>query len=251
MRGQPLIRFCSVIGKRAHDFAVVVAKIREAVRLDHRPIGEIPEQQIGGIHDPILFLGTGPAAERYRAAAHHGMAACVLFRLDHDDRSSGLLCNDRRRQAEGARADHHDVRFQIPRIRGSPRCGGGRSQRQCADTQGTSDDKIPAGHRPLDVRVIHQRILWLLDLSAPNSRLRQFVAIRLKFFPVCGEIRAAVGTHVTRRARLAGCRTKCRCSRGCARNEDASRTDEHECGDSTEDPYISLSWIRWHGYFRS
>ena len=44
VRRQPLVRFCGVVGERAHDFTVVVAKIRKAVRLDHRPIGEIPEQ---------------------------------------------------------------------------------------------------------------------------------------------------------------------------------------------------------------
>ena len=68
------------------DLAVVVAIIGKAVRLDHRPVGQVAEQQVGRIVDAVFLLHAGAAAQRHIAAAADGVAADMVLRLDHDDR---------------------------------------------------------------------------------------------------------------------------------------------------------------------
>jgi hypothetical protein len=131
VRDQPFVGGDAVVGEGADDLAIVVAIIGEAVGFDHRPVGEVVEQQIGRVLDAMLLLRAGAAAERHVATAGDGVAADMLLRLDHDDRRARLARDDRRRQARGAGADHHDIRFVGPV--GWERCwlrGGGVRRRQ-------------------------------------------------------------------------------------------------------------------------
>jgi hypothetical protein len=104
----------AVVGKGANDLAIVVTVWREAVGLDHRPIGQVAEKQIGRIRDAVFLLVAGAAAERQIAAAGDGVAADMRLRLDHNNGSAGLAGDDCRRQAGGARADHHYIGLAIP-----------------------------------------------------------------------------------------------------------------------------------------
>ncbi len=106
----------AIVGEGADDLTVVVAVGRKAVGLDHRPVGQVLEEQLGRILDAVSLLVAGAAAERQIAAAGDGVAADVVLRLDQDDRRAGLARDDGRRQARGARADHHDVGLAIPLI---------------------------------------------------------------------------------------------------------------------------------------
>ena len=89
----------TMIGKGAHDFAVVVAEIRRAIVLHHGPVGEIGEYRIGRIGDAVFLLRTGAAAERHIAAANDRMAADVVVSFDDDYRTTLIAGFDRRRQA--------------------------------------------------------------------------------------------------------------------------------------------------------
>ena len=114
VRQQEFERRHAVVGKGADDFAVVVAIGREAVGLDHRPVGQILEEQIGRILDAVFLLVAGAAAERQIAAGGDGVAADVVFRLDHDNRRAGFTGHDGGRKARRARADHHNIGLAIP-----------------------------------------------------------------------------------------------------------------------------------------
>ncbi len=87
VRHQPLEGGGAVVGEGADDLAVVVAVIRKAVRLDHRPVGQVAEQQVGRIRDAVFLLHAGAAAQRHVAAAGDGVAADIGFGLDQDDRA--------------------------------------------------------------------------------------------------------------------------------------------------------------------
>ncbi len=76
-----------MIGKGAHDFAVVVAVIRPAVVLHYGPVGEIGEYRVGRIGDAVFLLRTGAAAERHVAAADDRMAANIVVSFDDDHRT--------------------------------------------------------------------------------------------------------------------------------------------------------------------
>ena len=77
MRDQPLIGGGAVVGEGADDLAIVVAVVGKAVGFDHRPIGEVAEQQVGRVLDPVLLLRAGAAAQRNVAAAGDRVAADV------------------------------------------------------------------------------------------------------------------------------------------------------------------------------
>ena len=94
---QPFEAWGAVVGKGADDFAIVVAVIREAVRPDHRPVGQVAEQQIRGVLDAVFLLHAGAAAERNIAAAGDGVTADIRFRLDQDHRRSRLRARRLRR----------------------------------------------------------------------------------------------------------------------------------------------------------
>ena len=96
MRDEPFEGRRAVVGKGADDLAVVVAVIGKAVGLDHRPVGQVAEEQIRRIVDAVFLLRAGAAAERDIAAAGDGVAADVLFGLDQDDRRAGFARDDRR-----------------------------------------------------------------------------------------------------------------------------------------------------------
>ena len=87
---QPFEGRRAVVGEGADDLAVVVAVIGKAVRLDHRPIGQVAEQQVGRVLDAVFLLHAGAAAERDVAAAAGGVAAGMRLRLDEDDRSASF-----------------------------------------------------------------------------------------------------------------------------------------------------------------
>ena len=80
MRHQPFEGGDAVVGEGADDLAIVVAVIGKAVRFDHRPIGQIAEQQVGRVLDAVLLLRAGAAAERNIAAAGDGVAADIASR---------------------------------------------------------------------------------------------------------------------------------------------------------------------------
>ena len=75
MGQQEFERRHAVVGKGADDLAVVIAIGREAVGLDHRPVGQVLEEQIGRILDAVFLLIAGAAAERQVAARGDGVAA--------------------------------------------------------------------------------------------------------------------------------------------------------------------------------
>ena len=81
MRQQEFERRHAVVGEGADDLAVVVAIGREAVGLDHRPVGQILEEQVGQILDAVFLLVAGAAAERQVAAAGDGVAADAVLAL--------------------------------------------------------------------------------------------------------------------------------------------------------------------------
>ena len=129
MRDQEIEGGGAIVGKGADDLAVVVAVVGKAIGLDHRPIGEIAEDEIGRILDAVFLLRAGAAAERNVAAAADGVAADMLLRLDDDHRRAGLARDDRRREAHGAGADHHDVCLPAPSGRGMRGPGRGKAWR--------------------------------------------------------------------------------------------------------------------------
>ena len=114
VREQELDSGGAVVGKSADDLAVVVAIVREAVRLHHRPVGQVVEDEVGKILDAVLLLDAGAAAERQVAATDTGMAADMGLCLDDDHRRAGFLGNDRGRESAGARADDDDVGLPMP-----------------------------------------------------------------------------------------------------------------------------------------
>ena len=114
MREQEFERRHAVVGEGADDLAVVVAIGRKAVGLDHRPVGQVLEEQIGRIRDAVFLLVAGAAAERQIAAGGDGVAADMVLRLDDDDRRAGLARDNRGRQAGRAGADDDDVGLAIP-----------------------------------------------------------------------------------------------------------------------------------------
>ena len=114
MREQEFEGGDAVVGEGTDDLAVIIAIRRKAVGLDHRPVGEIAEEQIGQILDTVFLLVAGAAAERQVAAGGDGMAADPRLRFDHDDRSAGFARHDRRRHSGRARPDHHDIGFAVP-----------------------------------------------------------------------------------------------------------------------------------------
>ena len=117
VRQQEFERRHAVVGEGADDLAVVVAIGRKAVGLDHRPVGQVAEQQVGRIRDAVFFLVAGAAAERQIAARGDGVAADMVFRLDDDDRAACFARDDRGRQAGGAGADDDDVGLAMPMVR--------------------------------------------------------------------------------------------------------------------------------------
>ena len=114
VRQQKFERRYAVVGKGADDLAIVVTIGREAVGLDHRPVGEILEEQVGGILDAVFLLIAGAAAERQIAARGDGVAADMRLRLDDDDRGAGFARDNRGRHSGRARADDDDIGFAIP-----------------------------------------------------------------------------------------------------------------------------------------
>ena len=114
MRQQPLEGRHAVVGEGADDLAVVIAVGRKAVGLDHGPVGQILEEQIGRILDAVFLLIAGAAAERQVAARGDGMAADMRLRLDHDHRRAGLARHDGGRHAGRAGSDDDDIGFAIP-----------------------------------------------------------------------------------------------------------------------------------------
>ena len=104
----------AVIGEGADDLAIVVAIGRKAVGLDHRPVGQIVEEQVGRIRDAVFLLVAGAAAERQVAARGDGVAADMRLRLDDDDRGAGFTRDDRGRHSGRARADDDNVGLAIP-----------------------------------------------------------------------------------------------------------------------------------------
>ncbi len=128
VRDKPFERGRTVVGESADDFAIVVAVVGKAVRLDHRPIGQIAEQQVRGIVDAVFLLHAGAAAERHIAAARDGVAADILLGLDENDRGSSFARHNGGRQARCARTDDHDVCRVLPfgrRSRSLRGCGVG------------------------------------------------------------------------------------------------------------------------------
>ncbi len=114
MLAQELERGGAVVGEGPDDLAVVVAVVRKAVGLHHRPIGEVLEHQVGRILDAVALLHAGAAAERHVAAAHPRVAADMRLRLDHDHRGARFLGRDRGRETGRARADDDDVGLAMP-----------------------------------------------------------------------------------------------------------------------------------------
>jgi hypothetical protein len=95
MREQLFERRDAVVGEGADDLAVVVAVIGKAVRTDHRPIGQIAEQEIRRIRDVVFLLDAGAAAERDIATADNGMAADIPLGFDEDYGTACFACGDR------------------------------------------------------------------------------------------------------------------------------------------------------------
>jgi hypothetical protein len=102
VREQELDSGGAVVGKSADDLAIVVAIVREAVRLHHRPVGEILEDEVGRIFDAVFLLHAVAAPEGQVAATAAGMAADMRLCLDDDHRGAGLLGHDRGRQSGGS-----------------------------------------------------------------------------------------------------------------------------------------------------
>ena len=114
VRQQKFERRHAVVGEGADDLAVVVAVGWKAVGFDHRPVGQILEEQVRQIFDAVLLLVAGAAAERQVAAGGDGMAANMVLGLDDDHRRAGLARHDRGGQAGRAGADDDDVGLAIP-----------------------------------------------------------------------------------------------------------------------------------------
>ena len=114
MGEQKLERGHAVVGKGANNFAIVVAVGRKSVGLDDRPIGQVAEEQIGRVFDPVFLLIKRAATERQVAAAGDGVAADVRLPLDDNDRGACLARDDRRRHAGGAGADHDNIGLAVP-----------------------------------------------------------------------------------------------------------------------------------------
>ncbi len=82
MRDEPLERRSTMVGVRADDLAVVVAIVREAVRLNDGPIGEIAKHDVGGVLDAVFPLRAVAATERQVAAATDRVPAKVVLRFE-------------------------------------------------------------------------------------------------------------------------------------------------------------------------
>src|SRR5438876_332450 len=66
---QPFKGGSAVVGEGADDLAVVVAVVRGAGGLHHRPVGEVAVDEVGRVLDAVFLLVAGAAAERQVAAA--------------------------------------------------------------------------------------------------------------------------------------------------------------------------------------
>jgi hypothetical protein len=157
MREQPFEGRGAVVGKGADDLAVVVAVIGKAVRPDHRPVGQIAEQEVRRIRDAVSLLDAGATAERDIATADDGMAADILLGFDKDYGTACFACDNRGGQPCRPRADHDDIGLAVPvnRVLACRRAGYGSAQRPrhhpvplptmiCLDRQLPSTAKIVA-----------------------------------------------------------------------------------------------------------
>jgi hypothetical protein len=91
-----------VVGERPLHAAIVVAVFRHPVAFDDRPVGEIPEKDVGRVDDAVFLLGAGAAAERHLAAVDDAVAADVVVGFDDEDRCAVVGGADGGRQAAGA-----------------------------------------------------------------------------------------------------------------------------------------------------
>ena len=80
-----------LIGPDAHQVAIGMPKLWISV------VGVIQVDLVGGIHDAVLFLQTGAAAERYSSTAQHGMTADIVVGIDNDHRGALIARHDSRR----------------------------------------------------------------------------------------------------------------------------------------------------------
>jgi hypothetical protein len=108
-----------------------VAVIGKAVRTDHRPVGQIAEQEVRRIRDAVFLLDAGATAERDIATADDGMAADILLGFDKDYGTACFACDNRGGQPCRPRADHDDIRLAVPvnRVLACRRAGYGSAQR--------------------------------------------------------------------------------------------------------------------------
>ena len=157
VREQPFEGRGAVVGKGADDLAVVVAVVGKAVRTDHRPVGQIAEQEVRRIRDAVFLLDAGAAAERNIAAADDGVAADIASRPRQGSPSSLLRARRSRRAALSPprRSRRH-------RPRGPSQPGSGMSPRRvrlyptCASSScSPCDDDMPRPPLAVD-RVIRR-----------------------------------------------------------------------------------------------
>ena len=114
MLHQKIMRGGGVIAKRADDLMVIVAIVGEAVRFDHRPVGQVAEHQIWRVLDAMGSLRAVAAAQRHVAAAGDRVTTDVRFHLDHDHRGTRFARHDRCWQPGGTGTHNHDVDFNLP-----------------------------------------------------------------------------------------------------------------------------------------
>lgn len=164
---QELVGSRFMIGERPLHPAIVVAVLRHAVGLDHRPVGQILEQDLRRIDDAVLLLGARAAAERHLAAVDDAVAADVVVGFDDDDRRAVIGGANGGGQTARAGTDDDDVGFEIPRGRkGGPparlrlhaqaRHGGRAGERGGADPR--PFDERPAADVPFSLSaIVHRR----------------------------------------------------------------------------------------------
>lgn len=130
-RGRFVVRECVLHG------AVVVAIVGHAARFDDRPVGEVLEERVGVVLDPVLLLEGRAAAQGDVAARRDGVTADVIVGVDHQNRKTRVPRTDRGRKPDGTRPDHDDVRFQIPLCGEFRRGSAARGQKSQTAQSGT------------------------------------------------------------------------------------------------------------------
>ena len=165
---QELPRRGAVVGPRAMQFPIVVAVRRVPAGVEHGPVGDVLEQEIGvlghvlrlvqrrhleqslliALPGDIAQLARVAAAERDLAAAVQHLAADIVVLVDHQYVKTRVPRADRARQPGTPRADDQHVHLVVPLDAvGAHALRGCAADAACATTECSSADT--GRHAPL------------------------------------------------------------------------------------------------------